>query len=243
MLKVLIVDDEITVRRGIMLGVDWRAMDCQVVGDAANGAEGLEAALRLQPDLIITDVRMPKMDGIEMLTALRERGCKAHAIMLTAYGEFEYARSALKLGAEDYLLKPFRDQELAAAIARVRQKRTENAAGTMPQPPEGASSYVRQATDYIARHYADEDISIAVIAAHLGVSEGHLSHVFKKEIGSTVISYLTQYRIQTAMALLKNGGYKVYEVAQQVGYRDVAYFSSTFRKLTGLAPSEYQEQR
>ncbi len=243
MLKVLIVDDEVTVRRGIMLGVDWSAMDCQVVGEAANGAEGLEAAVRLQPDLIITDVRMPKMSGIEMLSALREQGCQAHAILLTAYGEFEYARSALKLGADDYLLKPFRDQELAAAVARIQQKRVGSSKEAMPQAKDDRSGYVRQAMDYIARHYADEDISIAVIAAYLGVSEGHLSHVFKKEIGSTVISYLTQYRIQTAMKLLRGGRYKVYEVAQQVGYRDVAYFSSTFRKLTGLSPSEYQEQR
>ena len=97
--------------------------------------------------------------------------------------------------------------------------------------------------DYIAAHYADGDISIAAIAEHLRVSEGHLSHVFKKQTGMTVTGYLTQYRIQAAMRLLASGRVKVYEAAAAVGYKDVTYFSSTFKKQTGLSPSEYAEQR
>ena len=120
MLKVLIVDDEAVVRRGIVLGIDWASLGCAVVGEAANGEEGLAAAERYSPNLIITDVRMPHMDGIEMMRVLRERGSTAHVIVLTAYNDFDYARSALRFGAADYLLKPFRDQELVAAIERVR---------------------------------------------------------------------------------------------------------------------------
>lgn len=109
MLKVLVVDDEAVVRRGIVLGVDWASMGCVVVGEAANGEEGLLAAERYSPNLVITDIRMPKLDGIEMLRELRRRGCRAHVIILTAYSDFEYARSALQLDADDYLLKPFQD--------------------------------------------------------------------------------------------------------------------------------------
>ena len=123
MLKVLIVDDEAVVRRGIVLGIDWASLGCAVVGEAANGEEGLAAAERYSPNLIITDVRMPHMDGIEMMRVLRERGSTAHVIVLTAYNDFDYARSALRFGAADYLLKPFRDQELVAAIERVRTDR------------------------------------------------------------------------------------------------------------------------
>ena len=99
MLKVLIVDDEAVVRRGIVLGVDWASLGCAVVGEAANGEEGLAAAERYSPNLIITDVRMPRMDGIEMMEQLRARGCTAHVIVLTAYNDFDYARSALRFGA------------------------------------------------------------------------------------------------------------------------------------------------
>lgn len=246
MLKVLIVDDEELVRRGIVLGVDWASRGCVVVGEAANGEEGIAAVQRYKPNLIITDVRMPRMDGIEMINQLRGQGCRAHVIILTAHSDFSYARSALQLGADDYLLKPFRDQELTAAIDKVRRKEQELTAmtpqGALPLAKGDKSKYVLQALEYIGRHYGDQDISITAIAAHLGVSEGHLSHVFKKETSYTVIGYLTQYRVHTAMKLLQDCRYKVYEVAEMVGYRDVAYFGSTFKKLVGVTPSEYQDR-
>lgn len=246
MLKVLIVDDEEVVRQGIRLGVDWNSLGCTVVGEAANGEEGLAAARQLAPELIITDVRMPRMDGIEMMQRLREEGCTAHVIVLTAYNEFDYARSALRFGAADYLLKPFRDQELVAAILRVRQSqdgRTEAPGAQLPQLPGGdKSKYVQRTLEYVAGHYGDTDINITTIARSIGISEGHLSHVFKKETSYTALGYLTLYRIHMARRLLADCRYKVYEVAGMVGYRDVAYFGSTFKKLTGLSPSEYQDR-
>ena len=246
MLKIVVIDDESVVRKGIVLGVDWTSMDCVVVGEASNGEEGLLAVEQYNPNLIITDIRMPKMDGIEMITELRNRGCRAHVIVLTAYDDFQYARSALQLGAVDYLLKPFRNQELEAAILRVMEKEKDMSV-LKPQDmlslaKGDKSKYVLEALNYIAEHYNDSDISITPIAHSLGVSESHLSHVFKKETSYTIIGYLTQYRIHMAMKLLQDCRYKVYEVAELVGYRDVAYFGSTFKKLTGVSPSEYQDR-
>ena len=99
MLKVVVVEDEELVRKGIVLTVDWAGAGCAVVGEAANGEEGLEVIRRYRPDLIVTDIRMPKLDGIEMLRRLREEGNRAHVVFLTAYSDFSYAQSALKLGA------------------------------------------------------------------------------------------------------------------------------------------------
>ena len=238
MIRVLMVDDEPLVRHGVAAGMDWASLGCE----AQSGEEGLALARRLKPDLIITDIRMPKMDGITMMNMLREEGCAARCIVLTAHSDFEYARGALLFGADDYLLKPFRDQELTHAVARVCRKMESAPAANTPavkKEPE-ATGYVRQAMDYIAGHYADENISIATIAEHLCVSEGHLSHVFKKQTGMTVTNYLTKTRIDAAMALLQTGRVKVYEAAAAVGYKDVTYFSATFKKLTGLSPSEVE---
>ena len=246
MLKVLVVDDESVVRRGIMLGIDWASMGCVVVGEASNGKEGLEAVERYHPNVIITDVRMPHMDGIEMMGELRRRGCRAHIIVLTAHSDFAYAHSAIKYSAADYLLKPFRDQELVSAINNIRQKEQEQTTLTpqdmLPLAKGDKSKYVLQALNYIAEHYGDYDISITPIARHLGVSESHLSHVFKKETSYTIINYLTQYRMHMAMKLLQDCRYKVYEVADKVGYRDVTYFGSAFKKVVGMSPSEYQDR-
>lgn len=245
MLRVLVVDDEAVVRRGVVLGIDWAALGCVVVGEAGNGEEGLALARKTEPGLIITDIRMPRMDGIEMMNALRAQGCTAHVIVLTAYSDFAYARSALKFGADDYLLKPFRDQELENAVSAICGKLRKLAPlpeSSAPSVRGDTSKYVQEAMNYIAAHYADHDISITAIAESLSVSEGHLSHLFKKETNYTIGAYLTQYRIHMAMKLLRDCRCKVYEVAERVGYRDVTYFGSIFKKLTGMSPSDYQDQ-
>ena len=118
MLKVVVIEDEELVRRGIVMAVDWASVDCEGVGEASNGEAGLELIARERPDIVVTDIRMPRMDGLEMLRRLREEGCGASVILLTAYSDFTYAQSALKLGAVDYLLKPFHDGELEAAVQR-----------------------------------------------------------------------------------------------------------------------------
>ena len=244
--RIMIVDDELIVRRGIALGVEWQQMDCVIIGESSNGEEGLALALELKPDLIITDIRMPKMDGLTMLAELRQQGNDARVIVLTAYDEFPFAQKALRLGAVDYLLKPFRNRDLAVAVSRILQQEPTSDMLTpqslLPDTSMATSKYVVEAIHYIVAHYGDNDIGITTIAGHLCVSEGHLSHVFKKEINRTVTGYLTQYRIHAAMKALGDCRMKVYEVASKVGYRDVNYFSSIFKKYTGLSPSEYQER-
>ena len=244
MLKVLVVEDEEMIRKGIVLAVDWAALDCVVVGEAANGAEALEAVDRLNPSLIITDLKMPQMDGLEMLRRLRERGNNVYVIILTAYDSFTYAQSALRLGAVDFLLKPFHDGDLEQAVTALRKRigGEERADSALPGLKRGdKSKYVLEAMDYIGAHYQDPNISISAIAQDLGISEGHLSHTFKKETDYTLLNYLTRYRVHKAMELLRDCRVKVYEVAAQVGYRDITYFSATFKKVTGVMPSEYQD--
>ena len=246
MLKVLIVEDEPYVRKGIVLSVDWTALDCFVVGEAANGEEGLAAALRYQPNIIITDIKMPKMDGIEMLKRLREAGCGAQVIILTAYSDFEYAKNALHYGAADYLLKPFRDGELEQVIVSIharlmaQQGQAEAALPALQLQKGDKSKYVMESLAFIAGHYNEPDISVGYIAKSVGISEGYLCHIFKKETNYTLVEYLSQYRMHVAMQLLRDCRVKIYEVAEQVGYRDIAYFSSTFRKIVGVTPSEFQ---
>ena len=245
MLKVLVVEDEELIRKGIVLAVDWAALDCVVVGEAANGLEALDAVERLDPSLVITDLKMPQMDGIEMLRQLRQRGNNVYVIILTAYDSFTYAQSALRLGAVDFLLKPFHDGDLERAVTALR-RRMDAGPGEAERPLPGLkkgdkSKYVLEAMDYIGEHYNDPNISIAAIAQHLGLSEGHLSHTFKRETDYTLLNYLTRYRVHKAMELLRDCRVKVYEVAERVGYRDITHFSATFKKLAGMTPSEYQD--
>ena len=245
MLKVLVVEDEELIRKGIVLAVDWASLDCVVVGEASNGEEALAAVKRLSPSLIITDLKMPRMDGIEMLRRLREQGNRVYVIILTAYDSFTYAQSALRLGAVDFLLKPFHDGDLEQAVLNL-QKRMQAEDSAQSPPVLGLkkgdkSKYVLEAMDYIGSHYNDPGISVGSIAQHLGISEGHLSHTFKKETDYTLLNYLTRYRIYKSMELLRDCRTKIYEAAEQVGYKDITYFSATFKRVVGVSPSEYQD--
>lgn len=254
MIKVIVIDDEALVRQGIVMQTDWSSLNCTVIAEAANGEDGLEAIKRLDPDLVICDIRMPKMDGLEVLTKLREEGRNTPFIFLTAYSDFSYAQKAIKLSATDYLLKPFEDGELEKAITRITAKITrdrQTAKSTRESDvlsdeligkKGDKSRYVAEALAYIAEHYGDEDLNIKTVAENIGISEGHLSHVFKAETDYTVNAFITRYRIKAAMKLLGDVRYKVYEVAEKVGYKDITYFSTVFKKITGLNPSDFQSK-
>ena len=251
MLKVVVVEDEVLVRKGIVLTVDWAAVGCAVVGEACNGEEGLEVIDRYKPDLIVTDIKMPRLDGIGMVERLRQAGNEAYVIILTAYSEFTYAQSAIRLGAVEYLLKPFRDGELEAVIQRIQRRERESGpqqcapkvcVPTVQDPTQEKSKYVMETLTYLSEHYNDPEISVTSIAGHLGVSESQLSHVFKKETSYTLTGYLTSFRMHKAMELLRDCRVRVYEAAERVGYRDITYFSSIFKKTVGMSPSEYQKR-
>ncbi|MEA5136162.1 MAG: response regulator [Candidatus Fimivivens sp.] len=246
MLKIVVVEDEELVRRGIVLAVDWATLGCVVVGEATNGEEGIREVERFNPDIIVTDIKMPKMDGLEMVHKLRERGNTANIIILTAYSSFAYAQSAIKLGAVDYLLKPFHDGDLEQAIKKIVLNRSE---GTVEYEPSSCvrkvsqtakSKYVMQALNFIAQNYGDPEITAGSIANWLNISSSHLNHIFKKETAYTISAYIANYRLHAAMQMLRDCRNRVYEVTEKVGYRDIAYFSSTFKKAVGVSPSEYQ---
>lgn len=249
MTRVLIVDDEKYVRMGIKSETDWPLIGCEVVGEASNGIEGLEAAETLRPDLVISDIRMPKMDGIEMAEKIIEKSPKTKVIFLTAYNEFEYARQAIRIGVSDYLLKPFQDGELEGSIQRLLHLHPNAPASSaeleeqlipLRKKDEVSNRYVQTAIEYIENNYVDSGFSITKLAEAMSVSEGHISRLFKSETDQSINNYLTRYRIKKAMDYLKDVNVKVYEVAEKVGYSDIAYFSNTFKKLVGKNPSDYQ---
>lgn len=105
MYKAVVVEDETITRRGIVLTVNWASLNCVLAGEASNGEEGASLIARISPDIVITDVKMPRMDGVEMISKLRQEGCNSKFIILTAHSDFKYAQSALRMGVSDYLLK------------------------------------------------------------------------------------------------------------------------------------------
>lgn len=260
MIRLVVVEDENLVRKGLVLTTPWEDFDCQVVGEAENGAEGLELIKKLKPDLVITDIRMPVMDGLEMIRSLKQE-FDGEFLVISGYSEFEYAKQAVKLGVKDYLLKPIDDQEfqqvMLELVDQIRKKKrvqklNANLAGKDQSKiklfqehileNEGNSKeyYLREAINYLKNHY-QEEINIKDVADHLQISESYLSRLFKKEINHTFVDYLTNFRIKKAMELLKDKTVKVYEVSSLVGYADSRYFSVLFKKYVGVTPTEFRD--
>jgi len=255
MYKVLIVEDEDIMRKGLMFMPHWQEVDCIVVGEAANGQDGLEKIKKHKPDIVIADINMPIMDGLEMLDkSIREYGYDA--IIVSSYEEFEYARRGISLGVTEYLLKPIDYNKLYEAIRKIQAKR--NADTTIRQVIRQLDvekkklgllnyNYEKQTTgnryvDFMLKtiheRYA-ERLTLADISEQCKMSCTYLNVKFKNETGYTFNDYLIRYRIQKAVDLLRENRYKVYEIAEMVGFYDYKYFIKVFKKYIGCSPARF----
>jgi two-component system response regulator YesN len=238
MYSLLLVEDEELIRKELMISVDWAAADCRVIAEAADGITGEMLIRKLRPDIVLTDIRLPGQDGLEMLRKTAPRS----AVIITGYGEFELAQKAIRLGVYDFLLKPIEEQNLLATLRRLTERMAVQKAESThdKQVPSGSLDiYVRSAMDFIDEHFA-EDISIFQVASHLGVSQSHLSHLFKEHSGFTVLEFLQDRRIREAMRLLRDPSLNVTEIYRQCGFSNGSYFCKVFRRYTGVTPTEFR---
>ena len=251
MYKVLIAEDEDIIRKGIAYTIDWLSMGCTIVGEAANGEEGLCKIKSLEPDIVLVDIKMPVLNGIEMIRRGREEA-KFKAIILTSYGDFDYARQAIDLNVSAYLMKPVDEDELKKAIEKttdeiekdrqlneISQKQLElDEIEKAFIKKNNENEYIRYILDKTKEHYADK-ISMESFSAELMVSASYLSRKFKEATGTSYLDFLNKYRIQQAVRLLETGKYKVYEVSSMTGFTDYKHFNAVFKRYTELSPSEY----
>jgi two-component system response regulator YesN len=117
-MKILLIDDEVMIRTGIRTSIDWESFGMTIIGEASNGEEGLEKALELDPDIIILDVKMPVMDGLKFTKIMKEKNPDIRIIIISGYNEFKYAKEALHLGVNEYLLKPVGAEELIEILQK-----------------------------------------------------------------------------------------------------------------------------
>ncbi len=249
MLRVLIVEDEEIIRKWLTYGNNWLEMGCVVVDTATDGIDGLEKLETTGCDVVITDIKMPRMSGIEMLEAAAALGITGFlSIVLTSYADFEYAQRAIKLHAFDYLLKPIDSEKLKDVMRRIALRLgVETAAPPAFEPiinlgPDNldleSNSYVAYAVGRIRENYCDK-LSIDLIAEELNVSSSYLTRKFKTVTSMTFLDMLNQYRVQKALEFLLQGGYRVYEVSDMTGFSDYKHFCHVFRKYVGKAPTEF----
>ncbi len=255
MKKVLIVEDEEIIRKGLVHGIDWFSVDCIIVGEAKDGVQGLAMIKDLKPDLVITDIKMPAMNGIDMV----REAIQIHSfetIILTSYAEFEYAKQAISMKVFDYILKPIDELKLldivGKAVDYIDQKRIYHDIYVKSKDKsemalvdlqfyigrEKTNPYVQKALVAIRDEYYNK-ISIEGIAESMGISTSYLSRKFKQETAQTFLDVLNKYRIQKAIELMGKGELRIYEIAYKVGFSEYKHFCSVFKKYTHTSPTEF----
>lgn len=237
-MRILVAEDEEPARKGIVNLVRSIHPEYQIVAQARNGKLALELIRKLHPDLVLTDIRMPYMDGLELMRAIRELGLPVRFIIVSTYADFEYAKSAIDLGVSGYLHKPVTKEELREALRRVEGADSAVAAPSAPPGEDSVHPTVRKVLAVIGEEYA-EKLTLEELARRMRITPEYLSYLFHRNLGIKFATYLKQVRMDKAKELLAEGGCKVYEVAARCGYPDTKYFCRIFREVNSVSPSEY----
>jgi two-component system response regulator YesN len=247
MLKLMIVDDEPIIMDGIRRMIEQEKTLFTKIVTAYDGIEALEKMAYFQPDLIITDIQMPEMDGLELILQAQKRNVNRF-IILSGYDIFEYARKAIQLQVVEYLLKPVNQQELADLLKRIAMDLMEERQlriGDELEQDQQASSHndnVKMLKDYIDTNYM-KDISLSDVAEYLNLHPSYVGQIFKKETGDSIVHYINHLRIEKAKQLLLGmPDITLEKIAKCVGYENPRNFYKTFRKYVSQTPGQFREQ-
>ncbi|MBM6994399.1 response regulator [Paenibacillus sp. DXFW5] len=278
MYKVLLADDEHLDLEGMRTFIPWSELGMEVVGAVSNGFSACELMERQSVDILVTDVNMPNMSGLELARRALDRKPDVRVVFVSGHQDFHFVKQALSLKACSYVLKPMDDEELVASLRQItleleyeaNRKRTEEqflqmmqALGAQdgrksedardrhiePEPSElsdlrnmpGSSRLIKEivATMQARLH---ENLTLKQIAQQFAFSPNYLGHLFKEETGQGFSEMLTELRMKRARELLRDPKVKIYEVAGQVGYRYMPYFSRQFKETFGMTPMEFRKR-
>lgn len=243
-MKILVVDDELNIRTGIRDGIDWTNIGIEEVIIASNGIEGLQIYKRANPEIVITDIKMPGMNGLELASEINKINNKTRIIVLSGYSDFEYARRAIKLKAVDYELKPIKIKRLIELVKNIKDDIfIENQ--SIQQKNEISNTTNKNLSMMKAKKYIDEnykkDITVEEMAEIIEKTPNYFSHLFKKEFNTSFSEYLNTIRIREAKRLMLESNMLIYEISDEVGFNDYKYFSYVFKKVQGCTPSEFMK--
>lgn len=233
MYTVIVVDDEPLIRCSVIYSLQQNIHNIKVIGEASNGREALTLIDSQKPDIVITDIKMPLMSGLELIQNLKKNKSKAKIIILSGYSDFEYARQAIKYNVFDYVLKPVKAKELKEAIESCIDQ---SLFDTETERPCGPSEKL---ITYIDTSFS-ENLSLDGLSTKFNFSPKYISNLIKAKLGKSFTDYVTDLRITKAVELLTKTNMEIKEISAAIGYEDQQYFHRIFKKKTGQTPTQYR---
>lgn len=245
--KYVVVEDESLIRKNLIKKISSLNLPFELAGEASNGMDARLLIEKTFPDLVLTDIRMPQYDGLELAEYLHQNFPHIKVIILSGYDDFSYAQSAIKFQVKDYLLKPITLEALSESLHKVLISITSE--NEQLDTLVGGNNYLNQKDIYeLLSRYLQEnyshDISFSDLAGQFGFTLEYLGKIFKKYSGETLSKYLTKLRMNEAKRLLLgNPELEIQKIGELVGYKDGFYFSRAFKSYTGIQPSEFRNQK
>ncbi|WP_134684068.1 response regulator transcription factor [Brevibacillus migulae] len=251
MYSLLIVDDERWVRASLKKIVERTELPFHVIHEAAHGLEAMDWLKSQRVDVMITDVRMPVMDGLQLVQSIQEEHVETEIIIVSGHDEFHYAQRALRMGVRDYLLKPVLVEDMAKCLQKInhalesRKMRAEEKEYAAP-PFEGTingneRSTIEQVISYIKSKMPGE-VTLQETASAVHLNPSYLSHLFKQQTKTNFIDFVLKLRMEEAKKLLSCTSLRISEIAERLQYNDTSYFSHSFKRMVGKTPSEFRKE-
>jgi len=246
--KILVVEDSEDVRGHLLDNLE----DQFNMQEAVDGEEGLSLATSTIPDIIITDLMMPRMDGVELCKKIKtdERTSHIPVIMLTAKATVESRIEGLETGADAYMTKPFNMQELQTRLKSLIEQRKKLRERFSKETELGPSDiavtsvdekFLNKAIQIIEENLGDCDFDVTAMTGEIGMSRMQLFRKLKALTNQTPSEFIRTIRLKRAAQLLKKNFGNVAEITYEVGFNNLSYFAKCFRELYGVSPSEYNK--
>lgn len=258
-MKVIVIDDEPVHVRGITKFVRWNELGYDRVVGAYSAKEALNLLQRETFDLVVTDINMPEINGLEFIRRIYLLGKQPHIIIVSGYNEFTYAQEAIRLGVCAYILKPVKPEEIEENVLLLEEKKRKEVeekeknaeldilneirkddSTVIGEESRRLHPSVQKILLYIGKNY-EKEITVQELADQFQMNDSYLSVLFKRETGINLSNYLQRYRIYKAMELLRNSDLRINEIAYRVGYQNPCYFTEQFKKIFHITPSEIRK--
>ncbi len=249
MYKLLIVDDEYQIRNGLATYFPWNEIGFEVVGQVENGIKALEFIAATPVDIILADIVMPMMNGIELAEKLNQSDSQVKLIFLSGYQDFEYAQQALNLGVKKYIVKSTKFDELARVFASLKKELDreffpEKPALAQDSPSPSGQNYnqkiIASVKQYVTENYQEATLYSA--ASLIKMNPFYLSRFFKQETGSNFSDFLLTVKMQKATELLQDISRNIDDISKAVGYNSPKNFTRTFKNFYGKSPREFRKE-
>ena len=237
MYKLVIIDDEYYTLEGMRKIIDWSKYDITIAGTASDGTEGLSLIQETNADLVIADICMGEMNGLDMVEKLLKQNYRGRVIILSGYQSFEYAQRSIDLKVETYLTKPINREKLENVIEKIVEELNEERGVGAIEPPELFGKILSE----VDLRYREE-LSLSALAEQFYCSPVYISKAFKKYVGMNYLEYITKKRIDAAKDMLAHSSMLIDEIMANVGYQDAKHFRNLFKRQEGISPSEYRKK-